>query len=357
MERSPDANRDANRAEGTFVTFDTDPKEMSKQQTAGSGIVRHDPRETQLPFEADGVLYRALTAAARALHRRDALWRTNFTVAGRLAGRPLRVPFQVGAGWEHLRMAEMWLYHGLERVMRGRRGAFVDVGVNVGHTLVKVKAIDPDREYIGFEPNPHCLRYTQQLIAVNRFTRCTVVPVGISNRTGIMKLFINPDADPSATIVEGFREPDRYARSVPVPVFVGDDVLATLDVGGVSVVKIDVEGGELDVMNGLRRTLRRSAPIVFCEVLPVFDERSEMGRFRLKRQTQLQHLLAQLGYDIFRIYFDTTIEPVKDFGIHADMTRSNYVFVPRAETAAFRGMFDAKDGAVQRRPTEPGTPP
>ena len=43
-------------------------------------------------------------------------------------------------------MAEMWLYHGLARVMRGRPGAFVDAGVNVGHTLVKVKAIDPDRD-------------------------------------------------------------------------------------------------------------------------------------------------------------------------------------------------------------------
>ena len=318
---------------------------MTEKPTDRSPIARHDPRETQLPFEGDGVLHRALTAAARALHRRGALWRANFTVTGRLAGRPLRVPFQFGAGWEHLRMAEMWLYHGLERVMRGRPGAFVDAGVNVGHTLVKVKAIDPDREYIGFEPNPHCLRYTQQLIAANRFTRCIVVPVGISNRTGIMRLFMNHDADPSATIVDGFREPDRYARSVPVPVFVGDEVLDTLGIGQVSVVKIDVEGGELDVMEGLRRTLRRSSPYVFCEVLPVFDERSEMGRFRLQRQTGLQRLLGDLGYDIFRMYFDNTVEAVDAFGIHADMTRSNYVFVPRNETPVFRRLFESRVGS------------
>jgi FkbM family methyltransferase len=316
-------------------------KTIEQTQTAPAPIVRHDPRERQLPFQPEGLVNRALTAAARALHRRGVLWRTNFTVGGRLAGRPLRVPLQFGAGWEHLRMREVWLFDGLERVMRSRPGAFVDAGVNVGHTLVKVKAIDPEREYIGFEPNPHCLRYTQQLIALNRFTRCTVVPVGISNRTGIMKLFMNPDADPSATIVEGFREPDRYARSVPVPVFVGDDVLDTLGVGHVAVVKIDVEGGELDVVEGLQETLRRSAPYVFCEVLPVFDEHSEMGRFRLRRQTELQQLLGALGYQIFRIYVDNTVERLDDFGIHADMTRSNYVFVPRAETAAFRRLFDA----------------
>jgi FkbM family methyltransferase len=315
---------------------------MTKAPIAQSPITRHDPRERQLPFQAEGLLNRALTGAARALHRRGMLWRANFTVGGRLAGRPIRVPLQFGAGWEHLRMAEVWLFEGMQLVLNGRPGAFVDVGVNVGHTLVKLKAIDPAREYVGFEPNPHCLRYTQQLIAVNRFTRSTLVPVGISNRTGIMKLFMTPDADPSATIVEGFREPDRYARAVPVPVFVGDEVLETLGVGGVAVVKIDVEGGELDVLEGLRNTLTRTSPYVFCEVLPVFDPHSEMGRFRLERQTKLQALLDDLGYAIFRIYFDTTVEPLDEFGIHADMTRSNYVFVPRSELAAFRRLFETR---------------
>lgn len=319
---------------------------MTKADSAQSPIARHDPRERQLPFQAEGLLNRALTAAARTLHRRGILWRTNFTVGGQLGGRPLRVPLQFGAGWEHLRMVEVWLFDAMKRLLDDRPGAFVDVGVNVGHTLVKLKAIDRDREYIGFEPNAHCLRYTQQLISVNRFTRCTLVPIGISNRTGIMKLFMNPDADPSATIVEGFREPDRYARAVPVPVFVGDDVLDTLGIGQVAVVKIDVEGGELDVIEGLGRTLRQHAPYVFCEVLPVWDEHSEMGRFRLERQTHLQTVLAELGYFIFRIHFDTTVERLNEFGIHADMTQSNYVFVPRAELAAFRRLFEERSSAT-----------
>jgi FkbM family methyltransferase len=327
---------------------------MANQQAARSAIVRHDPRETQLPFQPLGLVNVALTAAARALHRRGILWRANFTVAGRLGGRPLRVPLQCGAGWEHLRMGEVWLFHGIERVLQDRPGAFVDVGVNVGHTLIKVKAIDPDREYLGFEPNPHCLRYTQQLITVNQFSRCTVVPIGISNRTGVMKLLLNPDADPSATLVEGFREPERYARAMPVPVFVGDDVLDGLGVTNVAVVKIDVEGGELDVIQGLERTLRRTSPFLFCEVLPVFDEHSDMGRFRLRRQTILRDLLHDLGYLIFRIYVDDTVEELNDFGLHADMTRSNYVFVPRAEVNAFRRRFAVTRAPAVTMPAETG---
>jgi FkbM family methyltransferase len=315
-------------------------------------MIRHDPRDKALPFEPAGFVNRALAAGARAMYRKGLLWRANFTVSGRLAGRPLRVPLQYGSGWEHLRMREVWLFHGIERVLAGRRGAFVDVGVNVGQTLIKVKTADPARQYIGFEPNPNCLGYAQHLVDVNKFTACTIVPVGLSDRNGLMKLFLNPDVDPSATIVEGFREPERYARQMLVPVFVGDDVLDDLGVGEVAAIKIDVEGGELDVLRGFRRTLARSAPIVFCEVLPVFDAATEMGAFRVKRHAELLHVLEAAGYALFRVHVDDTLEEVTDFGgVHADMTLSNYMFVPNSRIEAFRRSFGiaaaASDGRVR----------
>jgi FkbM family methyltransferase len=314
-----------------------------------SEIRRHDPRDKPMPFEPRGLVHRALTATARAMHRRGILWRANFTVAGQIAGRPVRVPLEYGAGWEHLAMREAWLFRGIERLLPGRPGAFIDVGVNVGHTLLKVKVADPDRPYVGFEPNPQCLTYVQHLINANQFTQCTVVPVGVSNRTGVLKLYLNPDVDPSATLVEGFREPDRYRRSVLVPVFVGDDMLDRLDVEDVAVMKIDVEGGELDVMRGFERTLQRTKPYVFCEVLPVFDPQSEVGQFRIHRQRELIELLSDLGYNIFRVYVDDRVEELAEFGIHSDMTLANYLFVPNAELSDFRRRF-AVTGQV--RPTE-----
>ncbi len=314
-----------------------------------SDIKRHDPRDQPLPFEPDGFVNRTLTATARVMHRRGVLWRANFTIAGRIAGRPVKVPLEYGAGWEHLAMREAWLFRGIKQLLPDRPGAFIDVGVNVGHTLLKVKVADPDRRYVGFEPNPQCLTYVQHLINANRFTECTVVPVGVSNRTGVLKLYLNPDVDPSATLVEGFREPERYHRSVLVPVFVGDDMLDRLDVDDVAVMKIDVEGGELDVMQGFERTLRRTKPYVFCEVLPVFDPRSEVGQFRIRRQGELIELLRDLGYTLFRLYVDDRAEELAEFAVHSDMTLANYIFVPNAEVGDFRRRFNV---ASQARPIE-----
>jgi FkbM family methyltransferase len=319
---------------------------MSDKKT--TTLHRHDPREQELPFEPSGLRNRALTTAARGLHRRGLLWRANFAVAGRMGGRPLRVPLEFGSGWEHLRMREVWLYRALKRAFEDRTGAVIDVGVNVGHTLVKIKTIDPERDYVGFEPNPQCLQYAQHLIRANDYRRCTLVPVAISSRTGLMKLLQNFDVDPSATIVEGFREPTRYAKATIVPVFRGDDVLDTLGIADVAAIKIDVEGGELDVVQGLERTIRRAQPYVFCEVLPVFDPQTDMGRFRLQRQTSLAALLADFGYTIFRCDVDETMRELDDFGVHADMTLANYVFVPRMALGAFRRRFN-----VPPAPREP----
>jgi hypothetical protein len=83
---------------------------------------------------------------------------------------------------------EPWMIDLLAKVLQKRSGAFLDVGVNVGQTLVKIKALDPDREYIGFEPNPACVFYVQNLINANSFPNCTLIPVGLFTKDCILSL-------------------------------------------------------------------------------------------------------------------------------------------------------------------------
>jgi FkbM family methyltransferase len=202
-----------------------------------------------------------------------------------------------------------------------------------------VKVAEPGREYVGFEPNPNCLRYAERLVQLNGFSRSTVVPIGLSDHAGLETMFLNPDVDPSATLVKGFRERERYHRTMIVPVAIGDEAIATVTGSDVAVVKIDVEGGELEVLRGLQRTLRDSQPIVICEVLPVFDATADVGRLRLRRQSELRDLLQAHGYRIFRMHLDESISDIDDFGIHADLALTNYLFVPMRDVDAFLTRF------------------
>ncbi len=271
----------------------------------------------------------AISSVVHALHRMGALWRVNFTVHAAWGGRPFAIPLLFGNGVQHLTSGEAWMLDLLGRLLPRRSGAFVDVGANLGQTLIKVKLLDPERPYYGFEPSSVACAYLQQLIRANGFAHTHVIPAALSRADGVAPLFSKADADPSASIVEGFRRPERYSRVEYVSVHAGDDALAEVEAGPVGLIKVDVEGAELDVLCGLAKTLEADRPCVLCEVLPVYDPDTPAGALRRDRQAQLEQFLASMAYAIYRVGAGSVSAPIECFGVHGDISLSNYLFAPR----------------------------
>lgn len=157
-------------------------------------------------------------------------------------------------------------------LLRQRGGAFIDIGVNVGQTLCKLLATGEKRRYIGFEPQIACCFYVDQFIRHNGIADAHVIPVALGEAPGVLELFAdNDDVDESASFdATGFRATMSATRKVLVPVLRGDTALADLRLDKIAVLKIDVEGAELDVLRGLPDTLRLWQPPVMFEVLPNF---------------------------------------------------------------------------------------
>jgi FkbM family methyltransferase len=297
-----------------------------------------DPEATRINVLGSGLGASLKARLLKGLARSPLSWRMNFSVDARVGDHSLKIPIMLGRGYQNLQIGEAWLFRAFAKVLDRREGAFVDVGVNLGQTLIKVKLIDPQREYYGFEPNPQCSQYVSELINCNGFTDCTLVPVGLSTAPSVATLWAKADAvDPSASMVPGFRSAERYARKQHVPVFPGDALLSQVD--RMAMLKIDVEGGELEVVSGLLETLARCTPIVFCEILPVFDETTDNGQFRKRRQDELLGKLRALGYSAFRMMQDETVVELAAIETHASLALTNYAFVPPAEVDAFRRLF------------------
>jgi len=275
------------------------------------------------------------------LARTRQLWRVNFTVRTEMAGQPLQVPVLFGQGPQNLAFLEPGLFGAFERLLKLRSGTFVDVGVNLGQTLLKVKVLDRDRRYVGFETNPRCCQYVEELIKVNGFPGCTIVPAGLADRNGLLTLYLRPNVslDPMATIISDFAEAGAPARRQAAAVFRGDDVAESVEAGEVAIIKIDTEGAELEVLRGLVDTIARHRPFIICEVLPVGDPGSTVGRLRLTRQDDLQALVRTWRYDVFRLHADARLEKIEDIGVHDDLALSNYLFAPSEQAAAVARSF------------------
>lgn len=183
-----------------------------------------------------------------------------------VAGRTFLVPTIHGNRAEP---SEAWMVEVLRRLLALRKGPVIDVGVNLGQTLLKIKAIDPSREYVGFEPNATCVNYVEKLLQANGLQNCTVLPVGLAREAGILTLdLFGCDADSGASLIPNFRPNDTVTGNKSVAVMSLKELPSGTIPEGVALLKIDVEGAELSVLEALLSVIERDRPFIVMEILP-----------------------------------------------------------------------------------------
>ena len=131
---------------------------------------------------------------------------------------------------------------------------FVDVGANIGYfSLIAAKYA---RQVVAFEPSPMTRPYLRRNLELNPAlaSRVTVHSLALSDHCGSAEMFNPPDYPGMAAL-----RPTGQEREVVESVALDTMDHALVD-QRVSFIKVDVEGGELDVLNGACLTIDRGAP-------------------------------------------------------------------------------------------------
>lgn len=147
----------------------------------------------------------------------------------------------------------------------GLGGVLYDIGANVGFfALLGARMAGPDAGHVyAFEPTPDNAAEIRANVALNALPNVTVIEKAVGARAGTGRLQVVEDQSWSK-LVETGAHPDTE-RVMEIEVVAIDD-LAGAQLRPPTVVKIDVEGFELPVLEGMRRTLAEHAPVVICEV-------------------------------------------------------------------------------------------
>jgi FkbM family methyltransferase len=252
----------------------------------------------------------------------------------------------------HWDAREEWLDAAFKSVLQCRAGVFVDVGANLGQTMFKILALDPSRQYVGFEPQIGCCLMLQSFLEENHIGNFTILPVGLSNTNQFLKIHGGGTYYGScASVVEGFRPDSFYDSLRYVCLRKGDEALADLNVSAVCGIKVDVEGAELEVFEGLLHTIERTMPFLIFEVLnhslAATGTRlsDEIIRFRELRIEKLEKLLRELGYEIFNLLPGNRLTNIRKIApaISKDLSLTNYIAVSKPDLEVFLRVYPKEE--------------
>lgn len=134
---------------------------------------------------------------------------------------------------------------------------FVDVGANIGFYSVLLS--DRAKTVLAFEPCFETYNLLVDNIHLNKIENIHPFPFALSNHRGVASLNITPHSGHnSLKVVE-----DQVLRKQKAFLVTFDDFYFC---GHVDLVKIDVEGAEFDVLEGMSETLRKHKPRLIIEV-------------------------------------------------------------------------------------------
>jgi FkbM family methyltransferase len=149
-------------------------------------------------------------------------------------------------------------------------GVFYDIGANVGFfSVLAGRIVGQAGAVYAFEPVPANASTVERNARLNRLGNIEVLRVAVSSHTGKSELFLAHYAGGAALKSAG--APPDLAGSIVVDTSSIDDLVG-LRIRPPDVVKIDVEGAEEDVLQGMLDVLREWRPKVILEV----DDADEM---------------------------------------------------------------------------------
>lgn len=140
-----------------------------------------------------------------------------------------------------------------------------DVGANIGLMAIPVLYAEPQCRVISFDPSVNVLPSLRKTMAGAPFgDRWTLVEKAVGAAPGTITFTLSSEAN---SLFDGIRPTQRVASAAQVQVEMTtlDQVWTDLERPRVSVIKIDVEGAESEVLRGAAEVLRAERPFVLLE--------------------------------------------------------------------------------------------
>lgn len=183
---------------------------------------------------------------------------------------------------------------------------FYDIGANVGFfTLLASRLVGPGGRVYAFEPMPDNLARLRQHLALNRVANVEVIAAAVSHEAGELTFSGAEAKAHRADIRIGISKLREYVGRHDVPrnphdkpgyetkvrAVALDDLYQAGEIKPPDILKMDIEGAELDAFRGMTKLLRETRPLLLIEFHGALIEGQDADTLSRK-------LLTEFGYDL-----------------------------------------------------------
>jgi FkbM family methyltransferase len=205
---------------------------------------------------------------------------------------------------------------------------YFDIGANVGHHVLFMAPFV--EQVYAFEPFEFVRNRLNEKVRINKLSNVEVIPYALGNQSAVSKYFPSKDFNEGiGSLVPNFST-RNHQTGIDVEVCIGDDFVKKMNLRLPNILKVDVEGYERYVLDGLAQTINKSRPLVIMEL-------SKQSKNIFENEATLRNLLYQdaqifqwhswnygfkvgngSGFDLTEVNFDTATDIVVIPDEHAD---------------------------------------
>lgn len=188
---------------------------------------------------------------------------------------------------------------------------FVDIGTNKGIYLYQAEKKIKSGKIYGFEPNSSLVNYIQPL-----FPKVKLFPLAVSSTTGTSVLHIPKKGNGLQDTRASLEAMGDEVEKIEIETITLDDWAKQENVSKIDLVKIDVEGHELDTIKGCKAILETIKPTFIIEI------ELRHAKYQIN---EIFDFIKSFGYEVF--YFDRKSLSLKSFEVSqmADFQKEEYL--------------------------------
>jgi FkbM family methyltransferase len=146
-----------------------------------------------------------------------------------------------------------------------------DIGANVGSFAWNAVSQNPAIQVYLFEPDRQNIRLLKRTISSNELNAAHLWEGVVSNCDGEVSFLVDDASGATGSIVGTSAKPSSLhsaygmRRRIAVPSTTLDSFTATIKPTGITLLKIDVEGAEAQVLDGAKEFIARVRPLIVVE--------------------------------------------------------------------------------------------